>query len=179
MHHIADFGGEILVMNFPVRKTNVSWHFMRMFDGNLKWIIVPVDGIALLAMAWSNMPATSGAAATEVYADCVAALTKAASQLWISWKSPELPKKSIDFPLVKAAGLCMAHRPSELAERISNLREPTERIMFRLPVAAARVMAREIISQAPQDGYMAVVEQWRPLPNGQIELTMRCLRAAD
>ena len=73
----------------------------------------------------------------------------------------------------------MAYRPSELAERISNLREPTERIMFRLPVAAARVMAREIIKHAPQDGYMAVVEQWRPLPNGQIALTTRRLRAAD
>ena len=73
----------------------------------------------------------------------------------------------------------MAYRPSELAERISNLRESTERIMFRLPVAAARVLAREIIKQAPQDGYMAVVEQWRPLPNGQIELTVSRLRAAD
>jgi hypothetical protein len=73
----------------------------------------------------------------------------------------------------------MAQRSSELAERISSLREPTDRIMFRLPVAAARAMAREIIRQAPQDGYIAVVEQWRPLPNGQIELTTRRLRAAD
>jgi len=73
----------------------------------------------------------------------------------------------------------MAQRPSELAERISSLCEPTDRIMFRLPVAAARAMAREIIRQAPQDGYIAVVEQWRPLPNGQIELTIRCLWAAD
>jgi hypothetical protein len=75
--------------------------------------------------------------------------------------------------------LSMAQRPSELAERISSLREPTDRIMFRLPVAAARAMAREIIRQAPQDGYIAVVEQWRPLPNEQIELTIRCMWAAD
>jgi len=76
----------------------------------------------------------------------------------------------------------MAERPSELAERISNMRKPTDRIIretFRLPVEAARVKAREIIGQAPQDGYIAVVEQWRPLPNGQIELTTRRFRAAD
>jgi hypothetical protein len=49
--------------------------------------------------------------------------------------------------------------------------------MFRLPVEAARVMAREIIRQAPRDGYVTVVEQWRPLPDGQIEITMSRLRA--
>lgn len=83
---------------------------------------------------------------------------------------------------MEAVGFSMAQRPSELAERISNLRKPTDRIMretFRLPVEAARVMAREIIRQAPRDGYIAVVEQWRPLPNGQIELTTRRLRAAE
>ena len=90
-----------------------------------------------------------------------------------------LPKKSIDLPLVEAVGLSMAHRPSELAERISNLREPTDRIMFRLPIEAARAMAREIIRQAPQDNCIAIVEEWRPLPDGQIEITMSRLRAAD
>jgi hypothetical protein len=73
----------------------------------------------------------------------------------------------------------MAQRPSELAGRISNLRKPTDTIMFRLPIEAARVTAREIIRQAPQDGCIAIVEQWRPLPDGQIEITMRRLRAAD
>jgi hypothetical protein len=73
----------------------------------------------------------------------------------------------------------MAQRPSELAARISNLRKPTDRIMFRLPIEAARVMAREIIRQAPQDDYIAIVEQWRPLPDGQIEITMSRLRAVD
>jgi hypothetical protein len=34
----------------------------------------------------------------EVYANCVAALTKAASWLWISWKSPALPKSKLTFP---------------------------------------------------------------------------------
>jgi hypothetical protein len=98
------------------------------------------------------------------------------------WQNSGVSKISIDFPLVEAAGFSMAERPSELAERISNKRKLTDGIMretFRLPVEAARVKAREIIRQAPQDGYVAVVEQWRPLPNGQIELTTRRLRAAD
>jgi hypothetical protein len=76
----------------------------------------------------------------------------------------------------------MAQRPSALAERISNRGEPVDGIIretFRLPVEAARVKAREILSEAPQGGYMTIVEQWRQLPDGQIELTMRSLRAAD
>jgi hypothetical protein len=76
----------------------------------------------------------------------------------------------------------MAYRPSDLAERMSNRDEPVDIIMrttFRLPVEAARVKAREILSEVPQGGYMSIVEQWRQLPDGQIELTMRRLRAAD
>jgi hypothetical protein len=76
----------------------------------------------------------------------------------------------------------MAYRPSDLAERLSNRSEPVDEISretFRLPVEAARVKAREILSQAPQGGHMTIVEQWRQLPNGLIELTMRRLRAAD
>jgi hypothetical protein len=76
----------------------------------------------------------------------------------------------------------MAYRPSDLAERMSIRDEPVDIIMrttFRLPVEAARVKAREILSEVPQGGYMSIVEQWRQLPDGQIELTMRRLRAAD
>jgi len=76
----------------------------------------------------------------------------------------------------------MAYQPSDLAERMSNRDEPVDIIMrttFRLPVEAARVKAREILSEVPQGGYMSIVEQWRQLPDGQIELTMRRLRAAD
>jgi len=72
----------------------------------------------------------------------------------------------------------MAHRPSELAERISNRRESI-RETFRLPVEAARVKAREILDQFPQGGYTTIVEQWRQLPDGQIEFTMRRLLTAD
>src|SRR4029077_2674443 len=60
-------------------------------------------------------------------------------------------KKSIDFPLGEAVGLSMTQRPSELAERISNLRKPTDRIMretFRLPVEAARVIAPPLFLKA-------------------------------
>ena len=76
----------------------------------------------------------------------------------------------------------MTYRPSDLAERMSNWGEPVDGVMreiFRLPVEAARVKAREILSQAPQDGHMTIVEQWRQLPDGRIELTIRSLRASD
>jgi hypothetical protein len=79
-------------------------------------------------------------------------------------------------------GLSMASRPGDIAERMSHRGKRVDRILratFRLPVEAARLKAPEIQSQTPQDGYMAVVEQWRQLPDGQIEFTMRRLRAAD
>jgi hypothetical protein len=50
---------------------------------------------------------------------------------------------------------------------------------FTLPVDAARRKAREILNEFPQSGYTAVVENWRQLPDGRIEFTMRHLRAAE
>ena len=76
----------------------------------------------------------------------------------------------------------MAYRPIDLAERMSNRGEMVDEILretFRLPVEAARAKAREILSEVPQVGYTTIVEQWRQLPDGQIELTKRRLRAAD
>jgi len=76
----------------------------------------------------------------------------------------------------------MANRPSDLAARISSRREPESngsRETFRLPVELARAKAREILDQLPQGGYSAIVEQWRQLPDGQIEFTIRRLRATD
>lgn len=76
----------------------------------------------------------------------------------------------------------MANRPSDLAKRMSKAREASEGLMretFRLPVEAARVKAREILNQFPQGGYMSVVEQWRQLPDGQIEFTTRQVRVGD
>jgi hypothetical protein len=76
----------------------------------------------------------------------------------------------------------MIHRPSDLAERMSNRVEPGDGFSletFRLPVETARLKAREILNQFPQSGYMAIVDQWRELPDGQIEFTVRRLLAPD
>ena len=76
----------------------------------------------------------------------------------------------------------MANRPTDLAELMHNRIEPGDGLIretLRLPVEAARAKAREIISKCPQGGYMTVVEQWRQLPDGHIEFTMRRLRAGD
>jgi hypothetical protein len=46
---------------------------------------------------------------------------------------------------------------------------------FALPIDAARCKAREIIHQSPKSGYVATVQDWRQLPDGQIEFMMRLL----
>jgi len=76
----------------------------------------------------------------------------------------------------------MAPKPSDLAERMSNRNALADADMyeiFKLPVEAARAKAREIISQAPQGGQLTIVERWRQLPDGRIELTMRRMQAGD
>jgi hypothetical protein len=70
----------------------------------------------------------------------------------------------------------MVVRPRDLADRMAGMQQPE---IFTLPIDAARLKAREILDQFPQAGYMAVVENWRQLPNGQIEFTMRHLPTAD
>jgi hypothetical protein len=70
----------------------------------------------------------------------------------------------------------MLVRPRDLADRMSGTQQLE---IFTLPIDAARCKAREIIDQVPQGGYVQVVENWRPLPDGQIEFTMRHLRTAD
>jgi hypothetical protein len=57
--------------------------------------------------------------------------------------------------------------------------EGVTRVIFTLPVEAARAKAREVITLAPQGGQLTIVEQWRQLPDGQIQLTLRQLRAGD
>ena len=66
----------------------------------------------------------------------------------------------------------MLVRPRDLADRMSGTQQPET---FRLPIDAARLRAREILDQLPQTGYMAVVENWRQLPDGRIEFTKRHL----
>ena len=70
----------------------------------------------------------------------------------------------------------MLARPRDLADRISGAQRPQ---IFTLPVEAARRKAREIIDQFPRSGVMTVVENWRQLPDGRIEFTMRALPALD
>ena len=70
----------------------------------------------------------------------------------------------------------MLARPRDLADRISGAQQPQ---IFTLPIEAARRKAREIIDQFPRSGVMTVVENWRQLPDGRIEFTMRRLAASD
>jgi hypothetical protein len=70
----------------------------------------------------------------------------------------------------------MLVRPRDLANRISGAQPPE---IFTLPIEAARLKAREIIDQFPSGDVLTIVENWRQLPDGQIEFTMRRLRASD
>ena len=70
----------------------------------------------------------------------------------------------------------MLVRPRDLADRRSDTQPPET---FKLPIHAARLKAREILNQLPKAGYMAVIENWRQLPDGQIEFTMRHLPMVD
>jgi hypothetical protein len=70
----------------------------------------------------------------------------------------------------------MEVRTRDLADRMSQKPQPK---IFTLPIDAARVKAREILNGCPNSGYMTVVENWRQLPDGQIEFTMRHLPTAD
>jgi hypothetical protein len=77
-------------------------------------------------------------------------------------------------------------RPRDLADRSRDLRDLSKlrdggflRETFTLPLHVARLKARQILDEYPAGGYMAVVENWRQLPDGQIEFTMRRLPTAD
>jgi hypothetical protein len=68
-------------------------------------------------------------------------------------------------------------RPRDLADRLRDLRKLTDdgflRETLTLPLNAARLKARQIFDEYPAGGYMTIVENWRQLPDGQIEFTMR------
>ena len=77
-------------------------------------------------------------------------------------------------------------RPRDIAERSRELRDLRRlhpdgflRETFTLPVEDARAKAREILGEYPAAGYMTIVENWRQLPNAQIEFTMRRVPTAD
>ena len=78
-------------------------------------------------------------------------------------------------------------RPRDIANRSRELRDVRRlgsedgflRETFTLPLNAARLEARQILDEYPAGGYMTIVENWRQLPDGQIEFTMRRLPTAD
>jgi hypothetical protein len=74
-------------------------------------------------------------------------------------------------------------KPLDVANRAMELRESLRlgpdgflRKTFTLPVEDARAKAREILREFPAGGYMTIVENWRQLPDGQIQFTMRRCR---
>jgi len=50
---------------------------------------------------------------------------------------------------------------------------------FSLPRDQARAKARDFLTRYPKAAYMSGVENWRELPDGNIEFTMRRLPSAD
>jgi hypothetical protein len=70
----------------------------------------------------------------------------------------------------------MLVRPRDLVDRLSGIQQAE---IFTLPIDAARLKAREILDQFPQGGLTPIVENWRQLPDGQIEFTMRHVPTAD
>jgi hypothetical protein len=90
----------------------------------------------------------------------------------------ELISAALDPPATK--------RPRDIPDRSRSSRdlrrlEPDGflRETFVLPLHAARLKARRTLDAYPAAGYMTIVENWRQLPDGQIEFTMRRLPTAD
>jgi hypothetical protein len=76
----------------------------------------------------------------------------------------------------------MANRPRDLADRMASRRDQDERDLrdtYILPLADARLKAREIINRFPEGGYLTIVENWRQLSDGSIEFTICRLRTRD
>jgi hypothetical protein len=100
---------------------------------------------------------------------------------WAVDRAKRLPfpqKRIVHAPLSWSNG--MAKRPRDLANQMArqhNLSDGSLHETFTLSIEAARLKAREIIDQFPQGGYTTIVDRWRQLPDGQIEFTMRRLRA--
>jgi hypothetical protein len=77
-------------------------------------------------------------------------------------------------------------RPKDLAWRLVRMREHHRRAndafwrkTFALPREAARAKTREFFARYPKATYMTSIENWRELPNGEIEFTIRRLPNAD
>jgi hypothetical protein len=68
---------------------------------------------------------------------------------------------------------------SDRARRGSGRGDSYRRETFSLPREAARAKAREMFNRYPKAAYMTAIENWRELPGGAIEFTMRRLPSAD
>ena len=76
----------------------------------------------------------------------------------------------------------MGFRPRDLASRMAGRRKPDDgylRETFTLPRDQARKQARAFLTRYPKAAYMSEVENWRELPGGDIEFTMRRLASSD
>jgi hypothetical protein len=67
-------------------------------------------------------------------------------------------------------------RPRDLADHVSST---TATKTFTLPVAEARVKAREIINQASGKSVISVIENWRSVGGERIEFTVRDIPRPD
>lgn len=82
---------------------------------------------------------------------------------------PVSPRDHGDWRNPWSSGMLV--NPSGLADSMAGIgRQPSEK--FTLPLDAARNKAREIINQAAPSRLVSVVENWRQLPDGQIEFTV-------
>jgi hypothetical protein len=101
----------------------------------------------------------------------------------MSGKTAPLVRQLIDLPLCSGGKFvwsdCMADRPSDLAERMSDRGKAKASSTFTLPVDEARAKVRECLNQPAQGGYAIVVDQWWQLPDGQIEFTTRRLQSSN
>ena len=67
-------------------------------------------------------------------------------------------------------------RPRDLVDRMSIAPVSTK---FTLPIAEARIKAREIINQGSIDGIIPVIENWHLVSTDQVEFTVRNLLNSD
>ena len=77
-------------------------------------------------------------------------------------------------------------QPRNIADRSRDLHDLSKRKddtlqneTFRLPLHSTRLKACHLLDEYQAGGYTAVVENWRQLPDGQIEFTTRRLPTAD
>lgn len=74
--------------------------------------------------------------------------------------------------------------PKDLADEMARRRKAWAddgfvRERFTLDRLEARKTARAFLDRWPSAAYMSAVDNWRELPNGRIEFTMKRLKSAD